>query len=303
MAMESLRNIYLVTDIDAYRGYFSDDWARRVSEITFQRPLLDKLFLGLAMSWRAAAYTVSLPVQLLDHTKQYHDGFVNSGDVNSHILRLASVIPAKLVQKLPELVNDPLLLNRLSRAIISVGVEVDDAIAQSRLPFPMQASWEEHLANHVFQLMLWNSQRICFTSVYNSYESFIVQCLKSAIGVEKCRTSDKRTFRDQMEKAFGAAVFEACWAQDSVNIARVARHSLAHADGAVTNDLGRLNHGFVVTDGCIQITPDDVKKLFSVLKNAAEVLIQNAVALDAFGQLTEHPRPTARSKRAADPLQ
>lgn len=58
--------------------------------------------------------------------------------------------------------------------------------------------------------------------------------------------------------------------------ARHARHALAHAGGRETEDLRRASHNFTVHDGVIHIMPDDVKALYSTLKDAAFLLAEIA---------------------------
>ncbi|MEZ6041812.1 MAG: hypothetical protein R3C20_15000 [Planctomycetaceae bacterium] len=90
MRDEFLRTLYITTTFDTYCNFFSDDWGERIDRLTARKPKLSEIAFDLMMEWRAAAYTASLPVTILEHMKAFHDGFVNTGELNTNLLRLAS---------------------------------------------------------------------------------------------------------------------------------------------------------------------------------------------------------------------
>ena len=86
---ELRRNVRVDIRHQSYRNCFSDDWGERIHALTENCPALAELVMDLTMAWRGAAYTVSLPLTTLDHTKLYHDTFVQTGKLNTQFLKLA----------------------------------------------------------------------------------------------------------------------------------------------------------------------------------------------------------------------
>jgi hypothetical protein len=281
MSEELRRKVHIETNIDDYRHFFSDDWAASVFQLTEHLPKIYELIFDLVMEWRSAAYTASLPVAVIEHMRAFHDGFVNTGEINTVLLRLAHDIPAKLALDVPELTHDPVLVRRLQERIVNLGAELEEARSRAQVAFPIDDTWRSYIEDSVFQLSLWGSQRICFVSIYNSYDNFLVRTLRIAISDNRCRSTD-REFRSRFRDVFGAPLLEKCWTSDDVNIARLARHALSHAGGRLTDELAQQKHGFIVRDHRIQITPQKTKELFAMLKDAAFSLAEKAVTLPAF---------------------
>lgn len=275
------RNVYIETNLQSYRNFFSDDWGERIDKLTAHVPKLSPLVFDLMMEWRAAAYTVSLPLSILEHVKEYHDGFVTTGDVNTTLLRLAALVLAKLSHDMPDLSADPPLVRRLRARIVDLGAQLEEARDVAQFEFPMDETWRSYIEHPVYQLSLWGSQRICYVSIYNSYENFLTQCVRIARSLDRCRTSDKE-FKSHLVAAFGEHLRDTCWTTSELHIARLARHALSHAGGRITDDLAQQRHAFVVCDSRIQVTPENTKALFATLKNAVHSLAEKAITLPAF---------------------
>ena len=281
MKDDILRTVYVTTTLDAYRNFFSDDWGERVDRLTANKPKLSEIVFDLMMEWRAAAYTASLPVSILEHMKAYHDGFVKTGELNTNLLRLAQVIPAKLAQELPELAADPSLIRRIQEKLVDLGAKMEEARDNATMEFPLEETWQSYLQEHVYQLSLWGSQRICFVSIYNSYENFLIRAVCIAQSIDSCRTSNK-DFKKYLVESFGGPLQDKCWTGSDVNIARLARHALSHAGGRVTDKLEKQDHGFVIRDGRIQVVPEKTKALFSLLKDCVYSLAEKAITMPQF---------------------
>lgn len=275
------RNVHIDTRFDSYRNFFSDDWGSRLATIACTSAKLFPLIFDLMMEWRGAAYTASLPVSILEHVRSFHDGFVNTGEINTTLLRLAQMIPAELARDLPDMTTDPSLVRRLQERIVDIGARLEDARGSAQITFPMEETWQSYLGEHAYQLSLWGSQRICYVSIYNSYENFLVQCVKIAGSLDDCRTTDK-AFKKRLADLFGPQLKEKCWTNNELNIVRLVRHALTHAGDRVTKQLAKQNHGFVVLGDRIQVTPDKTKGLFSLLKDAVSALAEKAAKMSEF---------------------
>lgn len=281
MSEEFSREVRIETSLDAYRNFFSDDWAKRIESLTARAAKIYAIVFDLVMEWRAAAYTASLPISILEHMKGYHDGFVNTGHLNTNLLRLAEVLPAMLARELPELTVDPSSIPLLQKKLIEIGANFEDARSQTQIEFPMDETWDSYLQNDVYRLSLWGSQRICFVSIYNLYENYLVQSVRIANCLSSCRSSGPN-FKGQLVASFGAPLRDKCWTSNKMNLARLARHALTHAGGRVTDDLAKHEHGFVVSDGRIQVMPANTKDLFTLLKECAYAVAEKAVTMPEF---------------------
>jgi hypothetical protein len=177
---------------------------------------------------------------------------------------------------------DPSSVRRLQERIVNLGAEMEEARDRAKFEFQMEEMWRSYLGKHAYQLSLWGSQRICYVSIYNSYENFLVRSLQIARSIDSCRVTDK-DFPKNLAASFGDDVRDKCWISNiQINVARLARHALSHAGGRVTDDLAKHKHGFVVKDDRIQVTPEKTKALFSLLKNAVYSLAEKAVVMQEF---------------------
>lgn len=275
------RSVRVDVRLDAYRNFFSDDWGERITELTASATKLSEIVFDVLMEWRAAAYTVSLPVTILEHMRAYHNAYVKTGEINTTLLRLAEAIPPKLAQKIPELTDEPSLIRRLQVELVKLGAEMEEAPGRAAVEFPIDDTWKSYLEDHVYQLSLWGSQRICYVAIYNSYENFLSRAVCIAQSIDSCRTGD-REFKKLFADSFGVALREKCWTASDINIARLARHALSHAGGRETDPLAKQKHPFAVVDGRIQVMPDQTKDLFSLLKDSVYALAEKAVTMPEF---------------------
>ena len=213
--------------------------------------------------------------------KGYHDSFVKTGEINTTLLRLAEGITAKLASEIPDVISEPSLIRRLQERIVKLGCDLEDSKLRDQIDFPLAEMWQSYLEKPAYQLSLWGSQRVCYVSIYNSYENFITRAVSIARSIASCRTTD-RDFNKYLTDSLGSALFQKCWTRQAIHIARLARHALSHAGGRVTDDLGKQKHGFDVRDGRIQVTPTKTKELFAVLKDSVYALAEKATTMPEF---------------------
>jgi hypothetical protein len=67
-----------------------------------------------------------------------------------------------------------------------------------------------------------------------------------------------------------------------INICKLVRNALSHADGSETADLKKQKHGVVVLKGKLQIVPDDNHKLLRRLRAGVEALVAVAATDPKF---------------------
>lgn len=278
---ELRRNVRVDIRHQSYRNCFSDDWGERIHALTENCPALAELVMDLTMAWRGAAYTVSLPLTTLDHTKLYHDTFVQTGKLNTQFLKLMEIVPKLLANKIPELTSDGNLIRRLQQELVEISAQVSESDTCKNVELPLEGLWDAQLKEPAFQLSIWGSQRICYSALFGAYENFLVRCVRIATQREGIRSTDK-DFNKQIVDGFDALIRDKCWTNNRFAIAREARHSLLHAGGRLTKKLSKQKHDFVVTHDRIQVMPDNIKSLFELLKDAAFELSEVAVNKPEF---------------------
>jgi hypothetical protein len=278
------RNVFLTTSMDSYRGFLNDGWCARLLQLTATKVKLSEIVLDLTMDWKAAANTASMPLWIIDHMKAFHDSFVNTGELDSTLLRLAQVIPGRLALDLPELKLDPSTIPRLQAKLVELGTKFEEDRDKSKCEFPVEETWQSYLEELPYQLCLWGSQRICYTSIYNAYENFVVRVVCIAQSTSSCRSSDG-DFNKRLAQSFGEPLRDKCWTGSDFVIARRARHALSHAGGRLTEKLARMKHGFDIHDERIQVTPEKTKALFALLKDGAYALAEKAVRIPGFDSI------------------
>lgn len=281
MSDDFSRNVFIETELEQYRNFFSDDFATRLLDVTKHTRRLQELAFDLIMEWRAAAYTVSLPLSIIEHIEAYHNSFVKTGEINTTLLRLAEAVPQLVAQEVPLFSTDPNLIRQVKESLVKIGARVAETDAATKVDFSVSEAWSSYLSNDVYQLSIWGSQRLAYVAIYNSYENFLVHCVKFALGLASCRSSSK-DFKDKIGQALGDDIRKACWSDDEVNIARLARHALSHAGGRLTEDLGKQSHGFIVRQNRIQVTPTMTKALFATLKERTMLIAEAGAAIDGL---------------------
>ena len=257
-----IRQVHVVQEFEAYRDWFSDDWAKSFCDLTEPAATLSAPALGLVVESGAVAYAMSLPVVSIEQVRAYHDGVVNTGEVNSTLLRMMDGFTGKLARRIPGLNGDPEILRQVQREIVNIGATLEEKRAPT-LEFPIETMWREYLKLPVYNLVLWGSQQNAFVSICNSYEHFLTELVRIALGLDECRTTPAKEFECRLHDAFGETLKENCWTTDEMQIARAARHALSHAGGGVTRELRKFkSHGFVEHDGRIHVTPAKTKRFW-----------------------------------------
>ncbi len=287
MQDENQRNIYIEKDFEAYRNTFSDDWCKRIDNLTDTKPKLSGIILDLILDWRSAAYTASLPATTLEMIKSHHDGLVNSNSPNSTLIRLTEALKTKLAREMPdEFTVDPSLGRRIQKSLIDTCGEIIETWDNDNreFEFSIEEHWNIYTEYSAFQLGLWGSQRVCYVSIFNAYDSFVSRVTDTVSIAQKtdcCRTVD-REFKKYFSDLFGNTIKNACWCNNELATARYARHALSHAGGRETKNLKKQKHDFEIVDGKIHVTPGNTKALYSLLTDCVFQLSEKAVTMPEF---------------------
>src|SRR5205085_6577556 len=112
--------------------------------------------------------------------------------------------------------------------------------------------------------------------------AFVIRCTKYATQADSLQTSDTKSFYEAVRKEFGQLLLDACWLNNGLQVDRLVRHALTHANGEETERLKKHRHGILVLDGVLQIFPEDNKKMLGRLRLAVERLVDAALQHPLF---------------------
>jgi hypothetical protein len=171
------------------------------------------------------------------------------------------------------LVEDRDLRSRMLSELVNAADSVREANSKLKQELDPEIIWQNFLGVTPFQLAVWSSQRVSYIAFYNSYEGFLVDCIKHAHGLDRLRTSDSG-FLDKLRSAFSEDVSGSCWTHNEINTGRLVMHSLSHANGRITADLKKQKHRIAILEGVLQIMPDDNRKLLARLRSGVDALVQ-----------------------------
>ena len=273
--------IYVDTRISAYKNYLTTEKAKSLCDAANTAGVLARFVLDLTLQWRTVSYTASMPALLVESLGTFSEGYMASVSPNGGILQFAEVVLAKLSRRIPALVDDRQLRSQFATELVTLAHEFHSAKSNVTQNIDHDAIWNDYLKLAPFAMSVWSSQRVAFVTFYNAYESFLVRCVKQVTGVGKIRTTSKE-FKRALRENFSVDIMSPCWTNHDLNIARLVRHSLSHANGCPTNELNGQRHNIKLIDDVLQITPDDNHALLGVLSRAVETLISQAARLPQF---------------------
>jgi hypothetical protein len=278
-----IRHIYLDRRIELYEDYLPADWVKNIFKTVESTPVLNHILMDLTLAWRTTAYTASMPAILIKSVQASTLGYANFVSPNASIISFTDAILAKLSRKLPELVDDRELRARLATEITTITDEFRNLRAAEVQEISIGPIWEEFLAQEMFQMGVWSSQRVAYVAFYNAYEAFLIHSLKHVLSVSSLRTNNKE-FEEALHKEFGIDISVPCWTNSELNNARLVRHALSHAGGRETDNLKnqKQKHDIRLLDGVLQIIPEDNHKLLRKLRDGVSALVAVAVTHPRF---------------------
>lgn len=278
---DPVRNIFIDNRMDSYEGYVPDDWASRAFEPVKPGSTLDHLLVDLLLSWRTTAYTASMPATAIKVAQATTLGYAKFTSPDGSIVAFADAILARLSRKVPELVDDRALRASLASELVIVADEFRAQRTAVAPEMPIEPIWQDFLTQDAFAMSVWSSQRVSYVAFYNTYEAFLVDCGKVALGVSQLRATDK-DFKEALRTGFGRDISVPCWTHHEINNAKLVPHALSHAGGRETTDLKKQKHGVKLLGDVLQIVPDDNHNLLRRLRTGVEALVAVAAADPKF---------------------
>lgn len=273
----------LIVDLrhESYRSCFTRSQAERLLATAGESHTLQRIVDNLAVNWRSASDAAGTPAEILENACRAPSMLIPSLAPGADLRGAVELICDAVSANAPQYIRNPEFRPAIQRACKHAARKLRAIRSVEPLELQKDDVWAFLMKDGRFGLRIATAQKLCYMTVYASYELFIIDCLKAANGRESLRTSDK-DFKGLGRQYFGVELFNECWHSSEVNIARVARHAIAHASGRLTDDLRKLRHGFRVHDGSIHIWPADNWRLTSTLCDKAEKLISVAAGLPEF---------------------
>lgn len=282
MANGGTLNHSIVIDerLESYRTFFDHTWADRFVTLTGDTKLDDAAF-SLCINWKAAANTHLVPWFTVTGLSQFAHGVLTGHDPLGKKLidALAHRLPAEMGDSMRHMQR-----KKLAEVIHRIGNEVCSALetAKEHVVPTADSYWQSFISapeSHEFRLIIWGSQRICYSAIYHAYEDFVRECIGLGMGHSTYRSSRAKKMLADAETVFGPTLAAECLGCKEVRIARLVRNSLAHNGGRETDELKRVRHGIQVEGGVLQIMAPDNRAIFDELKSKALNLAEQAVTM------------------------
>ena len=281
---EPKRKIAINPDIDAYEGFFDEEWKEGFLSVV-EPSKLQKAGFDLAVTWESVSNARQLPrvmVQCVDSTMCW-----TFDDCETLDLRMRRRLNEDAVKRLKQKGETPRLAfwRKFQEVLEELHQEAVEAAqtARSRVVANRPNLWETFLKAEGFHTSLWASERMCYGALYYSYEWFLTQCVRIKLGNPKYKRGRKEKFTNDFRSAFGPQETVACLEDKEVEIARLTRNALTHNGGRITDVLQSHRHSFEVSDaGEIQIGAVHTTQLFKKLSSCVHQLAEVAVAMPEF---------------------
>lgn len=157
-----------------------------------------------------------------------------------------------------------------------------EGVARDAFVFPTDELWNSYLTpkqpgTAEFQLILWTSQRLCFSALIHAYEYFVQDVLRIKGGKAESWRPFFSDLVTEMMRLMGETITNDCLTHAEIESARRIRNSLAHNGGKETDDLKGKHNIRTCPDGRLLIWPEDNRKLFHLLKDRASKIVNAAL--------------------------
>jgi hypothetical protein len=286
---DATRTIYINTDINAYENFLPSEWVTGVFEKAKAAPYLDSLLLDFTQSWRAIAYTASMPFLFVRSIQGAVLGYARYKTSDASIVSFGDQVLDRVANETSREFGISRKIRRtIAKRISAIATEFREQRAKIELQMPIDEIWQNFYRDDGYVQGVWSSQRVAFLAFYNEYEAFLIQCAKEALGKTSFRITDKgdkKEFYDLLRSKFDTNILDICWLHSEINIARVVRNSLSHSGGKETDDLKGLNHGFKFMDGKLQIGPEHIHRLLRHLRAGVTAFVAAAAIMPIFATM------------------
>lgn len=280
MDEEAKRHIINDDDLTSYRGFMDYDWAKAVGKQS-DGTILEYPVFDLTMSWKGSSNTFAMPLLMIQGSTSFWTAYSKSHCDQSMVFAIIQKLGERLCTEV-EFTNVKqkevkAALDRIVREVAHI-----EEIARAAFVFPTDQLWNSYLTpkepgSAEFHLILWTSQRLCFSSLIHAYEFFVQDVLRIKSGKPDSWRPYFPELVAEMKRLLGDSTADDCLNHSDIESARLVRNSLAHNGGKETDDLKGKHKIRTCPDGRLLIWPEDNRRLFELLKDRASKIIDVAL--------------------------
>jgi hypothetical protein len=275
-----MRQIINDPNLASYGGFMDYDWAKAVGEQSVGTILEYSVF-DLTMSWKGSSNTFAMPLLMIEGSTSFWTAYSNSRYDQSMVFAIIQKLGERLCNEV-EFTN--MKQKEVTRAIDRIVREAANAekVARAAFVFPTEQLWNSYLTpkepgSAEFHLILWTSQRVCYSSLIHAYEFFVQDVLRVKGGKPDSWRPYFPELVSEMKRLLGDSIADECLTHADIESAKSVRNSLAHNGGKETDDLKGKHKIRTCPDGRLLIWPEDNRKLFNLLKDRASKIVDTAL--------------------------
>lgn len=259
---------------EEYDVRLTPKWASHFLEEADKRSKLHRATYSFVAELRAICMSASLPFTLVKHVVRFYDGYVR-GSKDRDLPKAVRLTASRLVRALEEADGEDTLTAGQRKLLGSEVLRVEGQLKTAEdADYSEQlgdAMWDRYLEDKGFQLGAWGSQRLAYVGVYNAYDSFVTAGLKSISGQQRVDRNKERAIAEY----FGERAIEKCWRHHDLQVGRLVRHAISHAEGRETQQLLACGHNIRTTgsDRVLSVFPEDIRCLLRRVESASKFLV------------------------------
>lgn len=278
---ESLGEIHIDTDLNAYEGFFDHDWARKVLSLVSNTKLESQME-NLCISWKGISHARRLPWLMMYSLKTQH------ARTNDRLIIFPTEVLRLFIQRIDIAVDKKhISLSERTKKILFEEIQK----VQSDLMEDHNNNHQRDVADYITQLWkeyshlpelafgLWMSEINAYASVYFAYETFLIDSFKVVypqelkLRVQQLKDFFQRTNNEQLQRNY--------WADKCIEKARLIRHAVSHNGRRLTPELERKFKAelTVTTNKEIIIKASDTTQLYLLLKEKTASFSEEMVKL------------------------
>lgn len=264
------KTLVVDSELDSYKELFDFDWAKAFTKVTDNKAIREPAW-NLTLSWRGVGNCFRLPWLMANQTRGVIKGFLSHNPPNGPGALRA--VAARLERDLAGRISHDqaqLVLNLVSQ----MSEEAKLFSPRTLELIDVEEVWRTNMTQPEMKLSVWGSQQVCYSAIFFAYEAFLLDILRIKTGDAALRLWAHNA-EDLFVSNFGRRTYETVWADEAINIARLARNAIAHNGAGETDQLKAVSHGIPVAEGRLHIMPDHNKALMNLLKNASMKLAKN----------------------------
>lgn len=275
-----MRQIINDPELTSYRGFMDYDWAKAVGKQSVGTILEYPVF-DLTMSWKGSSNTFAMPLLMIQGPTSFWTAYSKSHCDQSMVFAIIQKIGKRLCN---EVKFTNMKQKEVKAALDRMVWEAAHAeeVARAAFVFPTDQLWNSYLTpeqpgSAEFHLVLWTSQRLCYSSLIHAYEFFVQDVLRLRGGKPDSWRPYFSELVSDMKRLLGDSITDECLTDPDIDSARGVRNSLAHNGGKETDELKGKHEIRTCPDGRLLIWPENNRKLFGLLKDRASKIIDAAL--------------------------